>query len=217
MHDLIRKIKNLTVSKSASGLLYNSACSQIKAITLENFKTATFTEGSIKKLLDLNNVRIFDTLHKVKNLKTISKCALTKAVVGKYSALQAKKQNLNKVKDTYAGNWAMFINKKKTGPKYMTVCGFFDCARDDSENLVKHMNLCKYTSEKYKGSYSYLFSGTFILADNKCIINVRSGSWAIAKILLRTLNIIKGSDKDDEIDAIVTEFAETHIKKILML
>ena len=192
-------IKKLAYKQNILAMIYNWTCSHIKAFfSLDNFKSSTFSKEALNKLIKLEGIQIFESN---KTYKTHARTC---------------------EKDIYKGNWSMFINTCKTpecitckNEKYIVVCGFFNCKhKHDQEFMIKHMNLCKFAHIKHSQHYSYMLSGSFNVIKHKSYINMSSGTWKMAKILLRSTGYLK--DSDPVIDADVVKFARPYVKKVIL-
>lgn len=214
--------------------LYNRVCSSTRALfKLGNLPEATFTQAAVNELLA--NDRIFSDYSGRRATKTDGKpvpkpCTVNAQTLGTSTiaevrglpALVAKAHH-------HAGNWVLMRRQgvpSDDARAYVTICGFFNCGRQRSveprvERLVKHMNLCRYAIEKEEG-LRYLTSGTFVVgsdgpADHRpeLLVNARSGSWAMAKALLR----ISGTSTEAELekmDGQVVRLAKARVRHVVL-
>lgn len=181
----IEIIKKIALSKIL-GKIYDATCSQLRVFySKKNFDSAVFSKSKLKKLYKLEGVRIFTS-----NIKYTTKPPICS--------------------NKYLGNWAILINSNN---ELITVCGFFECAPlTEHEFFVTHVSLCKFIKSKYP-DYKYLFSGSFKYS-NTFNIDVRSGTWAIAKNILQKLNYIP--KENINIDNDVVKFAKPLVKKLIL-
>lgn len=231
---------------------FRMACSQIKAVTPENFRSLTLTDAAKAELTALRGARIFDT-----SMLLLAKppphaprvpatCPLDKRVLDGHTYRQIlRSPALTRRALKWAGSWVVFVRrgavgrggkgkegKKEGKPKYVASCGFYDCGGgSDVDRLVKHMNLCvEHANNRGHGGghdYGYMCSGTFVAAadriplgkddsDPAVLVNLRSGSWAMAKVLLRLAGRFPSDLTDAELDDRMAAFAERHVRPVVV-
>jgi hypothetical protein len=137
-------------------------------------------------------------------------CPLRAPFVNEYTLEQARRAGLLRPgRTTRAGNWAIFVRTVRSSATttehdgFLVVCGFYDCdggAVGDHEDGVVHMNLCQFAKARNargghggeKVAHRYLCSGAFATAGAKVVVNMRSGSWNLAKGVLRRSSALLG-------------------------
>ena len=149
-------------------------------------------------------------------------CPLRAPFVNEYTLEQARRAGMLRpgTGNTRAGNWAIFVRTVRSSGSagtatehdgFLVVCGFYDCdicggtVGGDHEDGVVHMNLCQFakglatartartarTSKRV--AHRYLCSGAFATAGTKIVVNMRSGSWNLAKGVLRRSAALLGT------------------------
>ena len=184
LHDLQEYARNAN--------LFDMFNRNLKAFTsFNNFKSATFTTSSVKKLMHLEGTRIF---HSKGNFQEKPKLCVYNSI-GMITGITAVQVQRNKElltkKRHYIGNWVISINKEKPGD-FLTTLGFILCKKDDPEFLVRHMNLCKYCHVRFEAQYNFYCSGMFVVGvDDEedqspiILINMDSGTWYMFKLWLK--------------------------------
>ena len=234
----MRRVDQLVSEGGLSASLYNRICSSTKALLKpDNLIDATFTQAAVDELLA--NDRIFSDYGGKRASRTDAKpvpqpCAMTVRTLGTSTLADVRRKEsaaLAAKAHHHAGNWVVMRRPgvpKDDARAYVTLCGFYDCRRPSAkapgariERLVKHMNLCRYATEKDE-TLRYLTSGTFVAgcdgpADRKpeVLVNARSGSWAMAKAFLRA----SGTTTDAELDKIddqVVRFASAKVRRVVL-
>ena len=111
------------------------------------------------------------------------------------------------------------------------VIGFYNCRErrvQGPERLVKHINLCVATRrhfecrenrESSECRVDYIFSGTFVAIVEKKRVHVHldcnSGSWSMAKRLLRMTRVLNAYDTDARVNAAVIKRVSDPITKLV--
>lgn len=188
---LVRRFEGLARERSPLSLVYDTACSQIKAFfSPSNLASSTLSEGALAKLTSLTGLRIFDSTtvralapghpvpHACKVRKSIAG-ATTAAAAKADPAFRAKLASSSGLGASYVGNWALLVRRvdaprMSASPTHLAVVGFMDCGGGREgprprtllgpERLVKHMNLCTYARRRHGERYHYLFTGAFAAA-----------------------------------------------------
>lgn len=231
---VVRRIEALVRSDSAAAVVYDAACSHGRlALTPAAFPFSTLSDAAMRTLTRAGGVggnRIFDST----SAETPSAMRRPPPPTCKLSLRTLGRATLAEVRDawgadrrpdpsaTHVGNWAIMVRKGRSDkPKYLTVCGFFDCNRHRTrglgpEKLVKHMNLCTFARSREPTDYAYLFTGTFVVDRStptrpRILVNTRSGTWAMAKYVL-ALTI---GDLGRDVDAAVTRFAAPRVRAVV--
>lgn len=212
-------IDKITTALSNSRLLriaYDLTCSRLKMVSRSNFRHAAVTPSARTQLLELVGRRIFtsgDTV--VRRRPRIQPCPLTPEVLGDYTYQQVMSSVTLRNSEIYAGSWVIFVRLDQDIPTYHTVVGFFDPSKPaDPENGVKHMNLCYIARNLGGKQWTFLASGTFVVGKTQLLVNARSGSWLMAKTLLRKATVLSSSEYD-RIDNAVVRFAQRHVGPIM--
>lgn len=221
---LVRRVQSLVLSDAIGSRMYNAACSQVRFVIKPTHLT------SMSALEAIGGTRIFSSEDGVRALAAPPPCRLTvetlgNATMAEVSASRVHRSLLKKAIATYVGNWAVMVRRKgaSSGPKYVTVCGFFQDGSDGAEaiggheRLVKHVHLCTYARLRHP-DHVYLFTGTFVAgvsSGGRCdvLVNARSGTWALAKRILAASGA--GISTGDDLDAEVTRFAEPMVTKVV--
>ena len=213
-------IDKITTALSNSRLLriaYDLTCSRLKMVSRSNFRHATVTTSAKKQLLTQVGRRIFTSGDgTTRRRPRIQPSPLTPDMLGEYTYHQVMSSPTLCNSEIYAGSWVIFVRSSQDdGPTYHTVVGFFDPNNPtDPENGVKHMNLC-YIARKLGGKQcTFLASGTFVVGKTQLLVNARSGSWFMAKTLLRKANVLSASEYD-RVDKAVVRFAQRHVGPIM--
>ena len=236
---VIDAISRVAAGTGVLSTSYRLACSRVKgAFSIENFHNSTVSDAAVAELMALRGYRIFDSFQPPAppHRPTPRPCPATEEFVGGFTYSQVMRTPAMASKPlAWAGNWVLFVSAAHPA-RFAAVCGFFDCA--DRQTLVKHMNLC--TVQKMcervavdptppQPQFMYMCSGTFVVtSDGKkgkkgkkerhaaVIVNVRSGSWAIAKSLLRVAAAVPLTLSDEGLDDTVARFAKRHVRPVLL-
>ena len=238
--DIVRRIETLVLSGGPVARLYDSVCSHARVLVSPKLiPYATLSAAALGSLDRAGGLRIFSSDDDARGETSVRRatvaastpptCPLTLRTLGRTTRDQVLQRPVFfDCQRTYAGNWAILVRRSTAtpavAPKYLTVCGFFECFgrnRFDTERLVKHVNLCTYARMRHRSAYAYLFTGTFVAGASRgrrteVLVNTRSGTWALAKHLLAadTASIFEHSRYDD-IDSAVATFARPKVSAIV--
>jgi hypothetical protein len=236
--DIVRRIETLVLSGGPVGRLYDSVCSHARILVSPKLiPYATLSAAALGSLDRAGGLRIFSSddarggtgSGRATAASPPPTCPLTLRTLGRATREQVMQRPVFfDCQRTYAGNWAILVRRSTVtpavAPKYLTVCGFFECFgrnRFDTERLVKHVNLCTYARMRHRSAYAYLFTGTFVAGASRgrrtqVLVNTRSGTWALAKHLLvaDTASIFEPARYDD-MDSAVASFARPKVSAIV--
>lgn len=211
---IIKEIHNDPVKRN----VYNLLCSQVKVILNPTrwsdlaLSNASMTQLRTTDRITTNKIRI-TTGH-----RHLVPCKISKRVLGDVTYAMIQSDCAIRAKRThYAGNWVI----ARRGSRYDVILGFFDCSLSSSnvEAMVKHSHLCRVMNPED----TYFMSGTFVVGLDdindqafSVIVNMRSGSWALAKMYLRAIGKLDATAYPDEVvDADAASFATPRVLKVL--
>lgn len=232
----MRRVDRLVSDGGIVATLFNQVCSSAKALlSPANLADVTFSEEAVAQLMA--NERIFSDIgvggrrsrkvSRIDDKPVPQPCAITARTVGTATLGEYRRdESLAAKQRQHAGNWVVMRRPGVSDPDraYVTVCGFYDCKSRSPdariERLVKHMNLCRYATER-DDSLRYLASGTFVLGTDgpedrmpALLVNARSGSWAMAKVLLQSSGTLSEADLA-RLDGQVSRFVRSRVKKLV--
>ena len=238
----VRHIDRVVARGDLSSTLYNQVCTGTKALLAPaNIGDATFTRAAVDLVLASQRIHSSDGGAKGRSSSSSSSsssddppcsCKATRRTLGAHTAAEVRRTpRLLAKRQLFAGNWVILRRPRATSaphrdPRYVTVVGFYDCCARRSgappvriERFVKHMNLCRFARER-SDSLMYMASGSFVVGTDgprdaapELLVNMRSGSWAMAKTFLYVAGLLD-SAQSDEVDAQLAAFARPRVAAV---
>ena len=259
-----KKIDALLEEGGIKSVLYNEVCTGTKVLLFpKSWADTTISKSAVEELL--SSGRIFADMGEgaarvrsrvPKDGKDLPEpCDLSASALGSFTVTEAmQNERMGEKALKYIGNWVIMRvtdPRKPPGarPRYITVCGFYDCSGTTRERLnskakgktksdlrverlVKHMNLCRYARDMHARDMDarkepakdvrvrYMVSGSFVIGTNgprdrtpEIIVNVRSGSWALAKTYLYSIGFL--SQSHSNIDEQMAAFARPKVTEVI--